>query len=224
MPRPCLKLRNSEAEPLPFTSSPGVLLSPHVHFPPTPSLSSTHATHSPRTYDRAPIAISPNTCALPERGGRAYTTVSESWSQSQTKGSYFHPKAYEACEPEPIKVNAPAPSLCPPPLIPDLSSESDESDGAANTPPYSGMLSPIPPHLAQHTQFSPTSRSRSKDMLLDNQLSFLPHPPSPVKSKDGERKRRSPSRPRLARASYNRDVKNNDAFEQPSLDGCLGGF
>ena len=215
MPRSCLKLQDPTAKPLP--SSPRIMLSLHVHFPPTPSLSSVYTTHSPRTYDRAPIAISPNVCALPERGGRTYTPASESSPKFQRKGSYFHPDAHEACEPEPINDYTPAsPPLCPPPLIPDLSSDSDESDGVGNTLPHdSERLSTIPLHHMSST----TPCLRSKDTLLDSQLSFLPHPPS--SAKDGVRRRRSPSCPRPTKA---RDTKIIDAFEQPSLDGCLGGF
>ena len=221
MPRPCLKLQDPAAEPL--SSNPRIMLSLHVHFPPTPSLSSIHTTHSSRTYDRAPIAISPNVCALPERGGRTYTPASESSLKPPRKGSYFHPEAYDACETEPIDDYIPAsPPLRPPPLTPDLSSDSDESEGAGNTlPHHSGRLSPILLHFTQHTQSSTQSFSRSKDTLLDSQLSFLPHPPSSAKSKDGVRKRRSPSCPRLRKAH---DINNGDAFEEPSLDGCLGGF
>jgi len=35
------------------------LLSPHVKFPPSPSLVSTFTAHSSRSYDRAPISVSP---------------------------------------------------------------------------------------------------------------------------------------------------------------------
>lgn len=228
MPRPCLKpppLRyEPEVEALPFAAYPRVLLSPHVHFPPTPTLTSTHATHSPRTYDRAPIAISPNSCALPERGGRMYTPISESWSLPQTtKGSYFHPLAYEACEPESSGAST-APLYFPPPLISDLSSESDESDGPVITPPDpTATIPPISIHFAHHAHesLSPLPFCPGQDKI-DNALSFLPHPPSPDRKKEAVRRRRSPSsaRPRPSRLGSYCDVKN----DEPSLDGCLGGF
>src|ERR1700728_3993766 len=47
-----------------------------VHFPPSPnSLAQTFSAYSPSLYDRSPIVVSPNSCALPERGcpGRTYT-------------------------------------------------------------------------------------------------------------------------------------------------------
>ena len=47
-----------------------------VHFPNHPdALTRTHVAHSPEDYDRSPIRIKPNICALPERGcpGRTYS-------------------------------------------------------------------------------------------------------------------------------------------------------
>jgi len=50
------------------------LKSPHVHFPSSPSqLIATIVTHSPGTYDRAPISVSPNPLALPGWGERVYS-------------------------------------------------------------------------------------------------------------------------------------------------------
>jgi len=49
----------------------------YVHFPPSPTLASTHVVDSPRLYDRSPIIVSENSCAMPRRGcpGRTYATV-----------------------------------------------------------------------------------------------------------------------------------------------------
>jgi len=221
--RPCLKAElRSELDPLPFASCPKVFLSPHVHFPPSPTLTSTYVADSPWTYDRAPIAIPPNSCELPERGGRMYTQTSESWNLKQRKGSYFHPRAYEACELEPPGAYITAPS--PPLLIPDLSSESDESDGAVVTPPDpTTMIPPISAHFAHHSQLSPILYACSQEKI-DNALSFLPHPPEPGKDKEKERRRRSSSRPRLEARTYRPNIKSLDVFAEPALDGCLGGF
>jgi hypothetical protein len=206
-PKPCLKAQlHSESDPLPFASYPKGLPSPHVHFPPTPSLTSMHVADSPRTYDRAPIVTSQNWCALPERGDRTYSPTSESWNLKQAKGSYFHPDAYEACEPEPLVSHIavhPSPSL-----IPDVLSESDESDGPVAT------LSDSNPISVYITQYSPIPHSYSRDNL-DAVLSFLPH--SSGREREKGRKRRSPSRPRL-------EIKSSDVFSEPALDGCLGGF
>ncbi|KZT24235.1 hypothetical protein NEOLEDRAFT_1023988, partial [Neolentinus lepideus HHB14362 ss-1] len=100
-PRPILKRdppSTIASNPLPFATCP-TLFSPKVHFPPTPTMTSTHPTHSPFTYDRAPIIVSPNVCTLPERGGReVYSGERQDRSAVSIKGSYFHPRAYEACE------------------------------------------------------------------------------------------------------------------------------
>lgn len=58
--------------PLPFACLSHIppLDSPHVHFPPTPTLTRTEMTHSRLSYDRKPISVSPNLCALPGRGER----------------------------------------------------------------------------------------------------------------------------------------------------------
>lgn len=63
-----------------FTSlaSPGIK-SPHVHFPPSAVLSKTFSTHSPRSYDRTAIAVSPNPLALPVWGDRVYSPSVDSF-------------------------------------------------------------------------------------------------------------------------------------------------
>ncbi|KAL0952085.1 hypothetical protein HGRIS_008721 [Hohenbuehelia grisea] len=66
------------SNPFPFVNAFSVLYtpgrhSPHVHFPPTPSLISTYVTHSSNVYDRAPIIVSPNPLELPPRGARTYS-------------------------------------------------------------------------------------------------------------------------------------------------------
>ena len=159
-PRPILK-RDSYPAPLadelPYTTC-DYILSPHVHFPPTPNIASLRFTHSPTTYDRAPIVISPNSgcLQLPKRGarklysppagfdcerrGRTRTRSTSrerdsSESPEDVKGSYFHPRAFEACAPEPLNV----PTMTfeppsPPGLVPDLS-PSEESDDLVETPP-----------------------------------------------------------------------------------------
>ncbi len=71
--RPILK-RNSESPSSLGVSSYGSSASPKVHFPPPTSLTSTYSAHSASVYDRSPIKVSPNACAMPERGcpGRTY--------------------------------------------------------------------------------------------------------------------------------------------------------
>ncbi|KAK0209203.1 hypothetical protein DFS33DRAFT_516619 [Desarmillaria ectypa] len=64
--------------PFPFAGSATVVVSPslrspHVHFPPSASLTSTFVTHSPNSYDRAAIIVFPNSLELPDRGDRVYS-------------------------------------------------------------------------------------------------------------------------------------------------------
>ncbi|KAJ7146415.1 hypothetical protein C8R44DRAFT_898292 [Mycena epipterygia] len=199
LPEPDLsKPESSISNPLPFAAcSSRVMFTPHVHFPSTPGLTFTGNTHSPGTYDRAPIAVSPNSCALPERNGRVYRSASV-----PPKGSYFHPRAFEACEAEAAEAAAEAESMSVPPLLPDLSSETDEWDEC---------ISPQPA--------SPEPRAE-----FDHALSFLPHPPALVPDKwrkapaTGARHHERPRR---------RTAMERSAFKEPSTDGsdgCLGGF
>lgn len=214
----------SSSCPYPFEALPPPPLSPHVHFPPTPTIvSSTHTTHSSSIYDRAPIAVSPNSCELPERGGRVYGSPdSMHHAPRKPKGSYFHPCAYEACEPEQVyNLHSPVPIEVPH-LIPDTSSssscsESDDSDGygspqlASPLPhPYSRFPSP------RNTPFLPIPATHSKKEI-DHALSFLPHPPSPVKDRPRLKRRKTPS-------SSVQTLHGQNHFREPSLDGCLGGF
>lgn len=53
--------------------------SPHVHFPPSAVLAATYATHSPRSYDRTGIPISPNALALPAWGARVHSPSAASF-------------------------------------------------------------------------------------------------------------------------------------------------
>ncbi|KAH8104357.1 hypothetical protein DFH11DRAFT_152329 [Phellopilus nigrolimitatus] len=79
-PRPILKHSpafsySSSASPSPSPLGMGATRGPAVHFPPHPAaLACTYAAHSPDAYDRSPIAVAPNECALPARGcpGRTY--------------------------------------------------------------------------------------------------------------------------------------------------------
>jgi hypothetical protein len=223
-PRPILKTHSSsECFPSPSTALPFKLLhSPHVHFPPTPTLTTTQTTHSPFAYDRAPIIVSPNACAIPERGGRQYVSPSsrslKGSSPTEPKGSYFHPRAFEVCEPEALSETA-APSK-PPLRIPELtfssSSESDDSDTCASPP----NCSPI-----HHISFNyprdtpcPILHAPSQDEI-DIALSFLPYPPSPIKE------RRRPMRKETGRRNmFQARAKSFQSTDELSLDGCLGGF
>ncbi|KAF9225183.1 hypothetical protein BS17DRAFT_677872, partial [Gyrodon lividus] len=124
-------------EPFPFAACSSVLRSPHVHFPPTPTLTSTFTTHSASAYDRTPVVVPPNNCALPGRHEREFIETAYScyypdpYRADGLKGSYFHPRAFEVCSIE--SSGYPPPPSATPALILhtpyDVSSESDESDG-----------------------------------------------------------------------------------------------
>jgi len=83
--------------PFPFKASvtvvvsptPGSPLSPHVHFPSSPGLTATFSTHSPNSYDRGAISVSPNPLELPTWGSRIYSPGSATFGklQSSTESS-----------------------------------------------------------------------------------------------------------------------------------------
>ncbi len=177
------------------------MFSPHVHFPPTPSLQSITFTHSPNSYDRAPIVVSPNSCALPDRDERVYNIPSPTSpaSISGTKGSYFHPRAFEACQPEQTSDG-----------VPDLtfssSESSDDSDG------YGSPVVASPVSLS--SGFAPIPRTQSQEEL-EHALSFLPYGKPRGKGVGDSAKKSC-----LKRASR----KVSGSFTEPGLDGCLGGF
>ncbi|OCH95709.1 hypothetical protein OBBRIDRAFT_498768 [Obba rivulosa] len=232
-PRPILKRESPLIEPtliaLPFAACP-TILSPHVHFPPTPRISSQHPAHSPRTYDRAPIVVSPNVCQLPQRGARTlysppthFEVEKRGRSRSRgpdVKGSYFHPRAYEACKPEPLG-DAP-PSLdtsmpMPPSLVQDLS-PSDESDESVTTPPDSMAVAAVSaslllPFCYNHKSESFAVQAHSATDSAHS-LSLSHH----RKLAEGKRKQQ---RPGLARMD---DRKLGGGSLVTWDEGCLGGF
>lgn len=241
-PPPILKQYEAPPESNPFALCPRVV-SPHVHFPSTPTLVSTYATFARAVYDRTPLTISPNTCALPGRGERTYNSYDTpvplgAHLEDSIKGSYFHPRAYEACEQERLDFLA-SPSS-PSPLVydsssssPSCSSESDESDVAVLTPPDTSAYGR--PQAAIHIpgsdvlgmSHSPITRKCSQE-TLGNALAFLPYPPE-LSLKDKPRIKRPTSSTTLRRKnSHRQKVESNfngySSFSAPSLDGCLGGF
>jgi hypothetical protein len=242
-----------------------------VHFPPSPSLTRTFSAHSSATYDRSPIVVSPNNCALPERGcpGRTYLLDDPAsvpnlsppcGRRAYAYANDFHPRALafaSACPSSPLRQppkddpeRTPTltyPSL--PQLIPDLSSESDESDSfPSNPPPNSaqayglhGLAVPTS-RYEEHNSYTPVDVYGSS--TSPSALSFLPYPPSsPInpsyhyaysheedpkqkpRRRRGERERkhessRDPDRIRNSTASL---CKSMSSFSV-SDDGCLGGF
>jgi hypothetical protein len=209
-PRPILK--HTQSAPLRS-------LHPHhaVHFPPSPSLTRTFTAYSPSAYDRSPIVVAPNSCALPERGcpGRTYTLdetaipspCSNIFRGSPHNGRDLHPRALafnsngrslpkcrdndEGLEDAQRTPTRTMPVL--PPLIPDLSSESDESDSFSYSPQTFFPSIPSPSYVTRTRHHGlPISNPNSHDKYdsytsfdifngptTPTALSFLPHPPSP---------------------------------------------
>lgn len=95
-PRPILKRPVATAEvPVPRTESkqllhidPGLFQS-IVRFPSSSSLTCTFLVHSPSTYDRSPIVVTPNQLALPERDcpGKTYLPGDERLSAAKELAS-----------------------------------------------------------------------------------------------------------------------------------------
>lgn len=220
-PRSILKCSSPAAHSAPSSSShsasyPASLYSsalpyapqqPNVHFPPSPSLAKTYPTFSVAAYDRAPIAVVKNDCALPERGcpGRTYDACSK--ARSRKDGVHPHPRAADIdASRRQSSLSLSHTSMRPPSLIPDVSSsESDESDGLVSPPEYLSSVSSAPMQ-SQHPQ---------------KVLSFLPYAPPPIQDREKrEKKRRSLTH---SMSSY----KSEDgarSFAASSLEGCLGGF
>ncbi|KAF8902215.1 hypothetical protein CPB84DRAFT_874537 [Gymnopilus junonius] len=98
----------SSYTPFPFalTSHIPPLDSPHVHFPPTPSMTKMETTHSQASYDRRPIIVSPNICELPERGERDLGNFEE------PEESYFQLSSANLCPNLPISETCKASSDC----------------------------------------------------------------------------------------------------------------
>jgi hypothetical protein len=219
-------------QPFPFAACSSVLHSPRVHFPPTPTLTSTYTTHSASAYDRTPAVVPPNTCALPGRHEREFT-IDASYSQHahyQPVESYFHPRASEACAIEPS--GYPLPPFPAPALTPDAphhaNSPGSDSDDPIATPP-----DPIAPPIsvrfsARNTSSNPMIPYSHSQKEIESALSFLPHPhPPPLKGK------KSAMRSHSQHAHHNagprketRTHAHNGYFTgpPPEYDGCLGGF
>ncbi|KAK0209202.1 hypothetical protein DFS33DRAFT_516500 [Desarmillaria ectypa] len=212
MPRSILKRLAATSAVGSSTSSlpsPPQTESLHVHFPPTPAISSTYVAHSPDAYDRAPIVVSPNSCELPERNERVYTSISP--NAVSHKGSYFHPHAYEACELEP---ELPPSRLNVPDLSMSASSESEESDGYGS--PH--IVPPIP----HDTPYPPIPRTCSPEEF-NRVLSFLPHRKDSMCSLDSEEMRRT-RRSKTSEANRSARSTTPSDSRELGLDGCLGGF
>ncbi|KZT66261.1 hypothetical protein DAEQUDRAFT_740126 [Daedalea quercina L-15889] len=174
------------------------ILQPVVRFPARPALSKTFSAHSSTQYDRSPIVVQPNSCALPARGcpGRTYTLddAASTFSPRQSScrkrspsraGRHLHPRAASAL---PVAHHAdeedddPTPRASPhaplPALVPDLSSESDESDGFTSPPNELIVTGAHPPRSGKAGADSLAMGFAALHLSESEALAFLPHPPS----------------------------------------------
>jgi len=247
-PRPILKQSSSppklSSSPLPFSSCPQIL-SPHVHFPPTPGLVSTHPALPAEIYDRAPIVVSPNICEIPVRNdrrirspapprfeieqddhrGRSRQCKRREAEEENVKGSYFHPRAFEACEPEPIHdYIPPSATLQPPPLIRDLSPDEDDDEIITPHDLAARAWTPLPPNSYSsptnsgnvYVSSNPSLRSSSFDSARSSkdifQLSYV--------TADSQKHR--PSLDKMENTK--RSLRRVKGFSSQMDEGCLGGF
>ncbi|TFK18214.1 hypothetical protein FA15DRAFT_675480 [Coprinopsis marcescibilis] len=216
--RPALKTELSEADldsssPLPFASTARMLDSPRVHFPPTPTLVSVALTHSPISYDRAPIQVTPNTCALPERGARTYSLTED--TEDMSSSSYTAPWTIR---PRPGRV------------IYGRSGEGHSSPLASDL--YDIISSPS---MFLHT-FSSESEDTSEGMsglpgspihnskTMDANARSIEHAslllsPEAKKGKNPPRKSKTTAYHSSRNVSYGLQSSND-----PDFEGCLGGF
>lgn len=158
-----------------------------MHFPPSPTLTSTHVVDPPRLYDRSPIVVAENSCAMPQRGcpGRTYATI-----DGVGRGGIHPGNALALSSSAKFSLAPPSPTR-PPPLIPDehgSGSSSDDSDAISPFPePVDGLRS-FCHALCLPGQHAPACRAahhaRSSPRDIDPPTQFLPHPPvSPRSSK-----------------------------------------
>jgi len=176
----------------------------NVHFPTAKrELVKTRVTHSPQSYDRSPIVVLPNSCALPARGcpGRTYdpTPVSPS-------GRTMHPSAQIYSSPAPMpqsppRIRRPATPCAVPGLIPDESS-SDDSDG---------LISPPPERIGNTLAYMSVAIEAARCDDDDRAMLF-----AAARSRTG-----SPPKTKSRRTS--REYRTSSSFES-SDEGCLGGF
>ncbi|KAG2121318.1 hypothetical protein DEU56DRAFT_834473 [Suillus clintonianus] len=251
-PRPILKHQQTAPNYGQVIGSPERLHA--VHFPPSPTLTRTYSAYPPSTYDRSPIVVAPNTCALPERGcpGRTYTldgdrpASSSSPSKRLQHGIHLHPRAVYNHQSQ-ISPSKPSgfddgsqrtpwrSSPTQPPLIPDLSSESDQSDGyhpdSYNTSLKPAPSIPWPPRALgdpnvylktpSHNQYGYSNNSPN----VHSTLPFLPCPPTPSDTHK-VRRQRPKDRPweRERGSKYGAYVMDDEARDKPSVHRPYGGF
>ena len=189
-----------------------------VHFPPSPA-TRTYSAHSAAAYDRSPIVVTPNNCALPERGGRTYTLEESQPRRGISFARDFHPRALAfASSRSPV-----------PQLIPDVSSsESEESDGsypaltASTTPQTTFGIHGLagPPSKCNPNVYGATDMNGYTNCV--DALAFLPYPPSPPSQKNQYIESVDPFPQSYRRRRGEREVKH-ESFGAPERIPSRGG-
>lgn len=192
-------------------------------------VASTHPVPSPRSYDRRPIAVSPNSCDILHRGDhKLYSPPADfeverrergrgrgrrGATEDLVKGSYFHPRAYEASELEPQADELEDSPVSPPVLVAD-DGDSDLDEDPVTTPPdpklgnvtSTGTQSAI-------SSLSPCSSPSACSSTL------ITTPSGQQESKSVEQ------RPPLLRSHKQTIVRMGFEERWSGMDeGCLGGF
>ena len=168
-----------------------------VHFPPSPALTRTFTAHSAAAYDRSPIEVTPNSCALPERGCPGRTYLLEETDPTMPRPSPYprgiayardyHPRALAFAS---STHHGGWPSSTVPQLIPDMSSESEESDGVSGIPAELSTTYATASNAKQHHPYSnlPNLNLSMADPYSSNTPytpdlnTYRPYPPPSVTS------------------------------------------
>ena len=245
--RPCLKHHTDPDPPappntpFPFALSSSVL-GPRVHFPPAPGLCQTHLTHSPSIYDRAPIVVAPNDCALPARNERTYTPPSSECSKKRrsaitttttTTTGHGHGAAalhhHHAFPESAAKAHHHHHHEATAGII-------SAASGVAPADPMGRV--PVPPLVADLSSSESDESDVSSTPPVPNRFPSMGHPPIAIVDGNGDatatalsflphaNEREKPRKERTSRSRPHgspRSVRRSE-FAVPELDGCLGGF
>jgi len=155
-----------------------------------------------------------------ERRGRSKSRERSRSTALNVKGSYFHPRAYEACELEPpLSISAP---LKPPALVHDISPSSEEDDEIITPPDH---------YPSSGASWNARENCEERPILAD----VYAAPVYTVRSArsechpwemkvDGKK-----LRPSLKRMAHQPSLKRAAGFSPPQFsphldEGCLGGF
>jgi len=195
-----------------------------VHFPPSPA-TRTYSAYSAAAYDRSPIVVAPNSCALPERGGRTYTLDESQPRRGISFARDFHPRALAFAS-----TRTPLPQL-----IPDVSSESEESDGwtAALAPSTSSHANfgihglAGPPSKCNPNVYGDADMNTYSNCV--DALAFLPHPPTPPSHKHQDIESIDPFPQSYHRRRGGRETKHDSVSDRTPIKGsdtqhCFSAF